>query len=45
MKNMKKKTQYIVTIIITFTIGVLSTIFTLNHFELLNRVVENDRKL
>lgn len=43
MKNMKNKTKYIVTIIITFTVGVLSTIFTLNHFELLNRVVEVDR--
>ena len=43
MKNMKKKTQYMVTIIITFTVGVLSTIFTLNYFDLLTRVVEVDR--
>jgi len=43
MKNMKKKTQYITTIIVTFTIGVLSTIFTLNHFGLLKQVVEVDR--
>ena len=43
MKNMKKKTKYIVTIIATFTIGVLSTIITLNHFGLLKQVVEVDR--
>lgn len=43
MKNMKKKTQYIVTIIVTFTIGVLSTIFTLNYFGLLKQVVQVDR--
>jgi len=40
---MKKKTKYIVTIIATFTIGVLSTILTLNHFGLLKRVVEVNR--
>jgi len=40
---MKDKTKYIVTIIATFTVGVLTTILTLNHFELLNRVVEVDR--
>ena len=42
---MKKKTQYIVTIIITFTIGVLSTVFTLNYFGLLKQVVEIDRTI
>ena len=43
MKNMKKKTKYIVTIIATFTIGVLTTIITLNHFGLLKQVIEVDR--
>lgn len=40
---MKKKTKYIVTIIATFTVGVLSTILTLNYFGLLKQVVQVDR--
>ena len=42
---MKNKTKYIVTIILTFTVGVLSTILTLNHFGLLKQVIEVDRTI
>lgn len=40
---MKEKTKYIVTILITISLSIVATVFTLDHFELLNRTVYVDK--
>src|SRR5574344_1267019 len=43
---MKEKTKYIVTIIVTFVIGIIATLFTLNSFGLFKtRTIEVDREV